>query len=203
VEIKKTNQLTTYLLCILSLSLFAFSSVHAISDSDYSAITQTNFNAHFYHGDGGLTIQPLKSHPEAYIKIDVINGTLDSQNAYIYFGENIGGKFDFVQNESTFALIQISFSDDFQGNVKVSNIVQANRSYIKLYPSADYDITWFSTLAPALPLMLICGIIGLVLLVAGPMYLINKLRQRDGEGLKVGIILCAVGFALTVAWIWS
>lgn len=61
-----------------------------------------------------------------------------------------------------------------------------------------------TTTAPAVPFIFIFGIVGLVCFIAGPSYGVYKYKHHDFRGGAIlMIILVAVGFALSISWLWS
>lgn len=76
---------------------------------------------------------------------------------------------------------------------------------VNILTGQAYTIEWQSTgVVWLLPFTFIIGMVGLASSFAGPMYAIYKVKKGEYyEGMRMGVIITALGFALTIAWLWS
>lgn len=187
-----------YAFCVLCLCLAPFS-VQALSDSDYNIRSLAPFNSYFPAGTA-LSFQPDIDDATQILTIHVINGTLNGTNCQVWNTLTKGGKYAF--NSQAAAFLQINFTEGL-GRVSVRNEAVTSGILYPIGAGVSYDVVWSSLVSAALPLMLIIGIVGLILIIVGPLYLVSKLRARDMDGVKLGIVLSAFGFAFTIAWLWG
>jgi hypothetical protein len=55
-----------------------------------------------------------------------------------------------------------------------------------------------------LPIMFIIGMVGLFAMFLGPLYCIEKLKEKDYyDAFKLGTVITIIGIALFIAWLWS
>ena len=52
-------------------------------------------------------------------------------------------------------------------------------------------------------MMFVFGMVGLGAMIVGPLYAINKIKNREYlEALKTGTVVTVIGIALFIAWLW-
>jgi len=138
-----------------------------------------------------------------YVTLNVINGTLNGSSVEVWITYNNGGKFSF--NALDNCVVQLDL--ETIANIKIqgpggTGTYETDAIY-PIETGQSYVFYWNSSLMPILPIMFIIGLIGLLFCFVGPIYLIMKIRERDMDGVKIGIIICAFAFAFVVAWVWS
>ena len=135
--------------------------------------------------------------------LQVINGALNSSEFDVKIN-NGGGSFQFTSEKNT--RIKIIYSD---GEVKVSGdqgnpprFIESG-SEIKINAGDSVHITWDRGIEPLLPMMFVFGMVGLGAMIVGPLYAINKIKNREYlEALKTGTVVTVIGIALFIAWLW-
>lgn len=116
-----------------------------------------------------------------------------------------GGSFRFTALNNT--EITITFTVDqlkVQGDQNRSLRRFSSGNSIMVQTANNIFITWTDSLEPFLPIMFIIGIIGLISMIGGSLYSIDKLRKGEYvKGLSYGTIYVSLGISFFLAWLWA
>jgi hypothetical protein len=155
----------------------------------------------FIECGGSLGFQNQPSH---FVLLSVNSGELNSSDTYLSMS-NDHGRFTFYSNNSATLIISYSVSRiQVSGDMAQDARLLANNTQISIAPTNTVTLEWWITVEPWLPIMFIFGMIGLVAMFAGPMIGIKKWKEHDYyNGARMAIMLFAIGFGLTISWLWS
>ena len=189
----KAIKLSLYILLVLILAVICLK----ITQSQYA--TAQNIQVLFPSGSS-LTFQnDVKSN----VTLQIISGTLNSSENKLELNSG-GGSFRFTALNDT--QIKITYSDC---TVKVSGdqgqelrIINSG-SIITVNTGNSVLVLWDRQIEPWLPMMFVFGMVGLGAMIVGPLYAINKIKNREYlEALKTGTVVTVIGIALFIAWLW-
>jgi len=140
-----------------------------------------------YQSVGGIAVVTVDS--------GTWNGTNCQLNMYVS-----GGSLYFESLDSA----TLSFSNVSQFIFKVNGEPYTGVP-VNILGGQPYTIEWYLTsVVWLLPYMFILGMVGLSASFAGPMYAIYKVKHGEYyEGMRLGVIITALGFALVIAWLWA
>lgn len=133
----------------------------------------------------------------------VTNGLLNGTNCAITMGKD-SGIFSFVALDDADLKITFSVSDvQVSGDQNNTDRPITSGEVITVKNGDHVTISWLELIQPLVPMMFIFGMVGLVGIFAGPVYVVKKFQKKEyREGAVTGLIIMAISFSFLIAWLW-
>ena len=138
------------------------------------------------------------------VTLEIETGVLNSSQNTVRLDSN-GGYFGFTALNATQITIDFVGIDTVQvaGDQNNENHIIASGTTITIDAGNNVVISWNFIIKPWLPFLFIIGMIGLGASFAGPLYTVNKIKEKEYyEGFRTGLILTVIGIAFVLAWLW-
>jgi len=138
------------------------------------------------------------------VRLTIASGLFNSTTNRLRFDANSGFYRFTALNNTSFSLVYTVELVQVQGDQNNDLRAVLSGALITVNAGNNVLINWYTPLEPALPFLFILGVVGLMSMFAGPLYAIQKSKEKKyREGFVTGLTITVLGIALVLSWLYG